>query len=78
MDRLERELATARGEVSEAAAASRRANAHREEAEELVCRLNDSKLVLVREVRTTKRYHYQYNMTACNVCGIGVGCLVVS
>lgn len=53
VDRLEAELATARGEVSEAAAASRRACAHREEAEGRVRRLNDSKLELVREVRTT-------------------------
>lgn len=51
VDSLEAELASARGEASEAAAASHRANAHRSEAEERVRRLNDSKLELVREVR---------------------------
>lgn len=53
VDRLEAELATARGEVADAAAATDRANAHREETEKSVRRLNDSKLDLVREVRMT-------------------------
>lgn len=50
VDRLEAELAAARGEAADAAAASGRANAQRNEAEERVRRLNDSKLELVREV----------------------------
>lgn len=50
VDRLEAELAAARTEVSDAVAASHRASARREEAEERRRRLNDSNLELVREV----------------------------
>lgn len=53
VDRLEAELAAARAEVSDAVAASHRASARREEAEERRRRLNDSNLGLVREVRGT-------------------------
>lgn len=52
VDRLEVELAAARGKTHESAAASRRANVHRDEAEERVRRMDDSKRELVREVRT--------------------------
>eukprot|EP00903_Cladosiphon_okamuranus_P013256 g12360.t2 len=62
VDRLEGELATAREEVSEAAAASHRASVRREEAEERACRLNDSKLELVREVEQLKAFAIRANL----------------
>eukprot|EP00752_Nemacystus_decipiens_P008373 g7484.t2 len=62
VDHLEADLATARGEVSDAVAASHRANTRREEAEERAGRLNDSKLELMREVEQLKAFAIRANL----------------